>query len=126
MTSDGGMEDVLRAVGVEVNDGQSVRGAFDAAYAAADKAETLQRLDGLTKALPVAAIYAQPEHAAVEAVRTLVKERDAAVAAWRAVCAERDALKAELDAARQRASDAGWAADVAREQYERDHSLDWR
>lgn len=36
------------------------RAAFDAAYDAADKAETLQRLDGLTKALPVAAIV--PEH----------------------------------------------------------------
>jgi hypothetical protein len=74
------------------------RAAFDAAFDAADAQETRQRLEGLTKALPVARIQPQAEHAAVAAVRRLLEERDAAVAAWRAVCAERDALQARLDA----------------------------
>jgi hypothetical protein len=45
----------LKAIGVEVGAGD-VRGAFDAAYDAADAQETRQRLEGLTKALPVARI----------------------------------------------------------------------
>lgn len=51
----------LQAIGIDVADGKAVRGAFDAAWDAADKAETLQRLDGLTKALPVAAITPQTD-----------------------------------------------------------------
>jgi hypothetical protein len=39
-------------------EGAQARDAFEAAYSAADKAETLQRLDGLTKARPVVAIAA--------------------------------------------------------------------
>lgn len=38
------------------------RAAFDAAFDAVDKAETLQRLDGLTKALPVAAIVPERDY----------------------------------------------------------------
>ena len=76
----------------------AVRKKFDEAFAEADRLETLQRLDGLTRELPVAAIRAEPEHAAVEAVRKVVEERNVAVAAWRAEC---EAHAADLLALRE-------------------------
>lgn len=60
-----------------------IRAEFEAIWSAADKAETLQRLHGLTKERPVAPIASAPEHQAVEAVRKLLQERDVAIAAWR-------------------------------------------
>jgi hypothetical protein len=77
----------------------------------------LQRLDGLTKTLPVATI--QASDASADTIRTLTRERDDALAE----VARLTAVVARLG---QSVSDAGWAADAAREQYERDHALDWR
>ena len=74
----------LQAVGVDVSPLRTdVRGAFDAAYDAADAQETRQRLDGLTRARAVAPIVADVEHAAIAGVRKLLEERNQAVAAWR-------------------------------------------
>lgn len=83
-----------------------IRDAFDAAWNEADKAETLQRLDGLTKARPIAPIAQEAEDEAVDEimaiVRRLVRERDEAQAALRVSERDREMLRASLASLQRR------------------------
>lgn len=99
-------QDAIVAFADALRDGDpaahDVRKSFDAAFDAASAAETRARLEGLTREIPVAPIRTEPKHAAVEAVETLVRERDQAVAAWRASEREVEMLRAQLASALRR------------------------